>query len=253
MRFRELFLGALLIPATALTTLACSGGDDVVLAPSTTSSAVTCKVSPGEDICGRTFDLPEKDRAHLVAFLQIAAIFAGEAHEAFERVFAACDAMGRDVGAVGVSIPEADVITKRKASCQAVGKAIESLGAGAFVISAGAQSCTALEAPVCATSSRYQVPARTRCDPPVVTVDDQSGDPKRAAMAASLQRQLPELVWFRHQISQLTTLAHMFVTVGEQPPMACAAESVKLLTTAVAELQAAVEGSALVDVSISVQ
>lgn len=252
---RALFACALLAP----TLLACSAGEDVVLTPSsnssTTISALSCRVLPDEEICNRNFDLPEGDRARVVAFMQVAALFAGEARSLFDRTFAACDAIAAEIDVHGVGLPESSSLQRKKSVCAAVGKAYAALRSS-LIVTQGTSRCTKAALPSCVMGSAIDLEPYERCSQAPITVtvsSDATGDLARAkVVAASLQRHLPELGGLKTGLEAMARLSSAITgglpvdTSNDQQTTACIMGAGALVRTSVDEVQAASEATRLV-------
>ena len=237
---------------------ACAGGHDVTLTPpagqSSSAAELACTASPAEDVCGRSFDLPDDRRADVVAFIQSVALVAGQVDEVSARVFAACDAMAAELVVEAVGLPEDTPRQKKKRVCDAVGKAIFESTGGSTLIEVGPDSCAPLAAPTCAQSPRFQRPAQQRCDPPTVKLGPPVGPVGALGRAMVVNTTVvqhgSEILWADRQRASIFELLEAISNEtgsltsfqGDDPrEPACISPAVKMLGVAIDDLDFAIQ------------
>ncbi len=258
---RSFFVSAVLAP---MLIAACSTGEDVTLVPAQTSTALSCDVSPGEDICHRTFDFPADQRERIVAFLQAAALLSGEAHEVVERVLTACQAMTGELGISVAVIPEDPELAKRSADCSFVKRDMDRAGVRPDSITVGVPMCSTVP-PLQCLPAKAHTRQRQRCEPPSVTAKplvDPKGDPARAQMILdALARHGSELAWVARQLLETKGLLEFVASASGQVvsiPLSqahaqCVGNAAKLITKATEELNVAVDASSWLGVTSPLQ
>lgn len=257
------FFGAALV---SLVVAGCSGGSDVTLVPasstSTTHSASTCEIAPGEDICGRHAELG--DNAEALASLQSAATLAGEAHALLDRIFSFCEAIEKDTGIGGVTYPEAPENEKRLAGCVAVGKALEALDPSYLSVRVTPPSCAVVQEPACAQSPKVHTPPRVHCNPPsVISTAPYPESAEEKKLVGSFVVHAADLAWLDRQVRELATFFATFgsdigrslaaANAGDTTAASCIETTVKLVTGANDALQRLVVARTAIKVTLPLE
>ena len=264
LRFLGLGLGALV---ASLSCAACGGDVELTPAPAntgTTSSADTCTISPGEDLCSRRFDLPDADRENVVAFLQLVSSFAGIAQRIADTTFTQCDAIGAEVDVHGVGLPEDPPLKKKTSGCLAIGKALAAMQPNPFTVQllkpAACYGGTPL--PACASTPTLTAGKQISehaCTGPIVNVtltSSADGDARAPVFLASLQRHLRELLAGRQSLEDLTELTAAISSAssfGTDIPAPCAAKAATMLATANDQIQAVITSLASISETLPLQ
>jgi hypothetical protein len=216
------------------------GGEDVEIESKNgiAQSALKCQVAPGEDVCAKSWDFPDRDHADVVTFLASTASYAGIAHDALERLNTACVRMMSDLGAARSMGPaNASLRVRAESECAALAPTIMRWH-GAFTFTIAPNRCTEQPRPTCARAG-----SRKTCEPAVVTVvfTSEATEADRI-VGASLQRNLATVVDVKTQLDAASDLVSELALV----PKVSTTKSTSCLSTA-----SAVVTSAKLDANIA--
>jgi len=228
----------------------CSAGADIYVEPTKTdrTSSGLCGLTPGQDVCARSFDLGvgADQHARFVGFLESTTAFAGTAQAARDEASRACETTLDGLGAPRPTLEaSASVQDVARSLCSAAAAAVKAqTERDAFTLTTTASACAKVPPPACALD---QAP-RTRCAPSVVTLTMHDGASAHAqTVGAVLQKSLALAFDVKSRFETAAELSSSLTatagTTGGESALAvsCAAEAVSLVDAATSDVGAAAQ------------
>lgn len=232
--------------AVAPFALACTAGGDVYVESHTgaSQSSLACDVTPGEDVCARSFDgiIAPENRPAVVAVLASVTEFAGIAREAHDEIARACEAIVDGLGAARpIQPPGVDDKTRTKATCDAAVLAIGKVNRSSFSLAVSGAPCIDVPKPTCAAKD---APPSLYCPTASVTLTvSPDASARDATDGAALQKNLARIANVQRRVEQLARLTGPITARADAlaEAGACRETAIGLVTNGIAEARASVE------------